>query len=56
MMVTMNRTQRIRFWWRNGYSIFEALHLSEKELTREVILGIKRIRRENERRKKEAAK
>lgn len=52
-MVTMNRTQRIRFWWKNGHSIFEAIRLSENELTREVILGIKRIRRENERRKKE---
>lgn len=55
-MVTMNRVHRIRFWRRNGHGLFEAILLSEKELTREVILGIKRIRRENERRKKEAVK
>ncbi|MCW5597682.1 MAG: hypothetical protein KIT80_23530 [Chitinophagaceae bacterium] len=49
----MNRVHRIMFWRKNGHSLFEAIRLSENELTREVILGIKRIRRENERRKKE---
>lgn len=56
IMATMNRVHRIRFWRKNGHSLFEAFLLSKKELTREVILGIKKIRRENERRKKEAAK
>lgn len=53
MMATMNRTQRIRFWWRNGFSLMEAVKMSEKEIGRDVIVALKKLRIENEKRKKQ---
>lgn len=51
MMATMSRNQRIKFWWRNGYSLMESVELSKNELSRKVILGIKKLRAENNLRK-----
>lgn len=51
MMATMKRSHRIKFWQKNGYSLMEAVELSKNELSRKVILVIKKIRTENDLRK-----
>lgn len=51
-MATMSRIQKIEFFRRNGFDCFEAIWMSFKSFSRSVLVGLKKLRIENEQRKK----
>lgn len=51
-MATMTKTQRIKFWWRQGFDLIESIHMASRPVEMDVIVALKRLRIENEKRKR----
>jgi hypothetical protein len=47
----MTKVQLRKFWRRNGFGFLEAAILAEKEISKKVIVGLKKLRIENKKRK-----